>query len=67
MNHICLLNINIDQEIDSWIGICYTLNALMAYGINSLVDLLQNSVCHVEERTHTLVPSYMASIHGPMT
>ena len=33
LNHECLGNKNVDQEIDAGFGICYVLNPLMVYGL----------------------------------
>ena len=46
-----LENVNIDPKINASM-------ALMVYGLNALMSLLQSSACHVGETT-TLVPPYM--------
>ena len=56
--HVCLRNINIDQEIDAGIGICYTLNALMAYGLSALMALLQSSA-QCGEHLHWSLPAWL--------
>ena len=43
LNHRCLGNVHINFEIDASIRICYTLNALVAYELNAMITLPQNS------------------------
>ena len=59
MDHVYLGNLNTDKEIDAGIGICYTLNALMAYRLNTCIVHCRVAAHAAWRDTYT-----GASLHG---